>query len=80
VFFVQRSKGYDAAAITDLPVTTSAPCFLPQVHCLQWCQYGFTIELAHGMQDIHEDDEGIRQTLVNAGPAAIENIRELAVG
>jgi glycyl-tRNA synthetase alpha chain len=32
------------------------------------------------MQDIHKNDEGIREALVNTGPAAIEHIRKLAVG
>ena len=80
MFFLLHPDGHDPAAVADLPVAPPAPRLLPQVHSLQRRECRLTTQSAHGMQDVHEDDEGVRKVLVNTGPAAIEYVRKLAVG
>ena len=64
----------------DLLIAAPAAGVRPQVHGLNGREHRPAVKSAHGLQDIHQHDEGLRQVPVDRGPAAVEQVGELLVG
>jgi len=80
VFFRAGGQGNGPAVRGDLFVTATAAGVRPQIQCLYGCQRRTPVQTAHGLQDIHQDDEGLGQMLIDRRPAAVEQAGELPVG
>ena len=79
MFFGQPCCRYATAFGTDLALTAAAAGLLPEDQGLQRRQCRNPAKFPHGVQEIHQYDNGLGEMTVDRRPAAIKAVRLVPV-